>query len=114
MRSKEVEKAIKNINEDKKIWITDFHYREITSCKVKDIETVLAYIEELENARSPYFIPKAIIQITIEKYKNKIQELYKKDLWVDPDYTILKLKYENYIEVLEELLKGGKKNNGKI
>lgn len=68
------------------------------------IETVLAYIEELENARSPYFIPKAIIRIKIEEYKMKKLELYKKDLWKEPEYTILKLKYENYIEVLKELL----------
>lgn len=106
MRSKEVEEAIQNINKDilvDECWKNHEIDEIFKEHHILSLKTVLSYIEELENARSPYFIPKAIIRIEIEEYKRKILELHKKDLWVEPDYTILRLKYQYYIEALEKI-----------
>jgi hypothetical protein len=80
MRTKEVEEAIKNINEDKKMWLVDFHYREITSCKVKDIETVLSYISKLEEEnldwKGKYHLLSRKIDVTPNSViRDKIKEL---------------------------------------
>lgn len=103
MRSKEIENAIERLKNGKN---TAYFGSNTAIYFIKDVDTLLAYIEELENARSPYFIPKAIIRNKIKEYESKRQELYNKELWNEPVDTILNNRYVNYINVLNELLEG--------
>lgn len=118
MRSEKVEKSINNLNHDKEIYFVDMHYREVTTCRVEDLDNVLNYITELETklenlgevkiliSRSngkTLTIAKAIEGVAKEVVKNKKAiEYIKQKQKIQYKYSLSQIECEELLTILQE------------